>query len=127
MAEEIMVSVNLHIFSGLSQRKGDDKCRTLAGPAACRDRPAMALCDLSADGKPYACSLILVSAVQPLEGTENSVEILFIESDSVIFHKNPDYGAFSMPVDLYNRLLMIPAVLHAVAYEIRAQLLVGGQ
>jgi len=48
----------------------------------------MALDDLAADGQTQARALILVTTVQALKGSEDAVEVLFVESDTVVFHND---------------------------------------
>jgi hypothetical protein len=49
---------------------------------------AMALNDLAADGQAYARALVLVAPAQALKGSQDTVEVLFVESDTVVFHED---------------------------------------
>src|SRR3990172_3571473 len=46
----------------------------------------MALNDLAADGQAHARALVLVTSVQALKDIEDAVEVLFVESDTIVFY-----------------------------------------
>jgi hypothetical protein len=46
----------------------------------------MALNNLAADGQAYARALVLGAPAQALKGSKDTVEVIFVESDTVVFH-----------------------------------------
>src|SRR5947209_17048592 len=70
----------------LAAGQEDDECGALPRGAAGRDRSAMPLDNLAADCQPHPGTLVFPPAVQALEGGEDSVQVLFIETDAVVLH-----------------------------------------
>ena len=117
----------------LSHRQGNNERGSSTGDALRCDGSAVPLHDLSADGQTYACSIIWASsAMEPLEGLEDTVKIFFIEPNPVVLHTNLDPRAvrgslFSrrrlhfFPGD-FDKGPLLPMKLQAIAQEVLEEL-----
>src|SRR5580658_11178221 len=84
-------------FMSLSRcRQGEAKRRAMACLRLHRDGAAIPLDDLLADGEAYAGAAELLAPVQPLEHAEDLLEILRLDAEPVVTHREqpPLVGAF---------------------------------
>src|SRR5947209_6196963 len=81
-AELLMALLSFPLAAG----QADDERGALPRGAAGCDRSAMPLDNLAADSQPHPGALVFPPAVQAMEGGEDPVQVLFIETDAVVLH-----------------------------------------
>ena len=85
------------------------------------DAPAMALDDLLADGKADAGARVLAHGMQPLKQHEDALEVLRLDADAVVGHRDAPFARLlgGAHVDARQRR---PAELERVADQVLEEL-----
>ena len=77
--------------------------RALAGLGLDPDAPAVALDDLLADRQADAGARVLVPAVQALEDDEDALEVLRVDADAVVAHREDPLAAVLRAAETWTR------------------------
>ena len=100
--------------------RGQRKLETGAdiGLPPCPDAPAVASDDPLCEGETHSGALEVSRTVQSLEDAEQLVDILHVETGTVILDTEDDFVALGPALDANMRFLAFGAVLERVANEV---------
>src|SRR5688572_19133643 len=92
-------------------RDGEEEHRALVRDRLDTDAAAVPLDDLAAEGQSDARALVFLTRVQPLEHLEDPLEVLRLDPDTVVGHRELPRRSFARRLDVHNRRVVRPAEL----------------
>lgn len=89
----------------------------------CGELPAVPFDDPAANSQPHAATLVFLAAVQSLEWLKDSIQVLLVKADSVIFYLNLAGGRCCFCGDLNLRRPALLVELQRIVDQILEQLM----